>query len=34
MQIKSGKFVRVFPKKAGTLDCDPKNIYTQKTNLS
>jgi hypothetical protein len=34
LQIKSAKFVRVFPKKAGTLDCDPKNIYTQKMNLS
>jgi hypothetical protein len=34
MQIKSGKFVRVHPKKAGTLDCNPKNIYTQKMNLS
>jgi len=34
MQIKSAKFVRVHPKKAGTLDCDPKNIYTQKMNLS
>ena len=34
LQIKSGKFVRVFPKKAGTLNCDPKNIYTQKMNLS
>ncbi len=34
LQIKSGKFVRVFPKKAGTIECDPDNIYTQKMNLS
>ena len=34
MQIKSGEFARVFPKKAGTIECDPKNIYTQKTNLT
>lgn len=34
LQIKGGKFVRVFPKKAGTIECDPKNIYTQEMNLS
>ena len=28
LQVKGGKFVRVFPKKAGTLNCDPKNLYT------
>jgi ABC-type branched-subunit amino acid transport system substrate-binding protein len=28
MQIKGGKFVRVYPTKAGTLDCDPANVVT------
>jgi ABC-type branched-subunit amino acid transport system substrate-binding protein len=28
MQIKAGKFVRVYPTKVGTLDCDPGNIVT------
>ena len=28
LQIKGGKFVRVFPKKRGTLSCDPANITT------
>src|SRR5205814_4874587 len=27
MQVKGGKFVRVFPTKKGTLDCSPKNVY-------
>jgi hypothetical protein len=34
MQIKAGKFVRVFPTKKGTLDCDPKNVYTIKLDIS
>ena len=34
LQIKSGKFVRVFPTKKGTLDCNPKNLYTIKLDLS
>jgi hypothetical protein len=28
MQIKNSKFVRVFPEKPGTLDCDPEYIST------
>jgi hypothetical protein len=27
-QIKGGKYVRVFPKEKGTLDCDSKNVTT------
>jgi hypothetical protein len=34
LQIKGGKFVRVFPTKKGTLNCDPKNVYTIKDDLS
>jgi hypothetical protein len=34
LQIKGGKFVRVFPTKKGTLNCDPKNLYTIKMDLS
>jgi hypothetical protein len=34
LQVKGGKFVRVFPTKKGTLNCDPKNIYTIKMDLS
>jgi substrate-binding family protein len=34
MQIRSGKFVRVFPTKKGTIECDPKNIYTIKDDLT
>jgi hypothetical protein len=34
MQVKGGKFVRVFPTKKGTLDCNPKNVYTIKMDLS
>ena len=34
LQIKGGKFVRVFPTKKGTLDCDPKNVYTIKMDIS
>ena len=33
-QVKGGKFVRVFPKKAGTFECDPKSTYTIKLDLS
>jgi hypothetical protein len=32
-QVKGGKFVRVFPKKAGTFDCNEKNKYTVKLDL-
>jgi hypothetical protein len=28
MQIRGGKFVRVYPTKAGTMDCDPANLAT------
>jgi hypothetical protein len=34
LQVKSGKFVRVFPKKAGTFDCNDKNVYNLKLDLS
>ena len=34
LQIKGGKFVRVFPTKKGTLDCNPKNVYTIKMDIS
>ncbi len=27
-QFKSGKFVRVYPTKKGTFDCNKSNIYT------
>ena len=27
-QVKGGKFVRVFPKKPATFDCNPKNVVT------
>ncbi|CAB4944121.1 unannotated protein [freshwater metagenome] len=30
MQINGGKFERVFPKQAGTLDCKPSNVTTVK----
>ena len=32
-QVKGGKFVRVFPKKAGTFQCDEKAQYTIKLDL-
>ena len=32
-QVKKGKFVRVWPKKKGTFDCSPNNIYTIKLDL-
>jgi ABC-type branched-subunit amino acid transport system substrate-binding protein len=28
MQVQSGKFVRVYPTKAGTMDCNPANLST------
>jgi len=28
LQVQNGKFVRVFPTKPGTLDCDPSNLAT------
>jgi len=28
MQVKNGKFVRIFPKDPGTLDCSPGNVQT------
>ena len=34
MQVKSGKFVRQWPKKAGTFDCSAKNKYTIKLDLT
>lgn len=33
-QVKGGKFVRVFPKKPGTLDCDEKSFFSLKLDLS
>jgi ABC-type branched-subunit amino acid transport system substrate-binding protein len=33
LQVKSGKFVRVFPTKAGTFDCNPKNVIERKLDL-
>ena len=32
-QVKGGKFVRVFPKKAGTFQCEKNNAYTIKLDL-
>ncbi len=29
-QVKNGKYVRVYPKKPATFDCDPKNVVTVK----
>jgi hypothetical protein len=34
LQVKDGKFVRVFPTKKGTIECDPKNLFTIKMNLT
>ena len=34
LQIQDGEFVRVHPKKKGTFDCDPKNLFTIKLDLS
>ncbi len=33
MQVKKGQFTRVWPKKKGTLDCNPKNKLTLKLDL-
>jgi ABC-type branched-subunit amino acid transport system substrate-binding protein len=33
-QIKNGKFVRTYPKKAGTFDCNKKNLVDIKMDLS
>jgi ABC-type branched-subunit amino acid transport system substrate-binding protein len=33
MQVKNGKYVRVFPAKAGTFDCSPKNVIQRKLDL-
>jgi ABC-type branched-subunit amino acid transport system substrate-binding protein len=33
-QIKDGKFVRTYPKKVGTFDCNKKNIVEMKLDLS
>jgi len=33
MQVKNGQFVRVFPTKKGTFDCDKKNKVTLKLDL-
>ena len=32
-QVQGGKFVRVFPKKAGTFQCEKNNAYTIKMDL-
>jgi ABC-type branched-subunit amino acid transport system substrate-binding protein len=32
-QVKSAKFVRVFPKQKGTFECDPKGQYSLKLDL-
>jgi hypothetical protein len=28
MQVKNGRYVRVYPKQANTFDCNPKNVFT------
>jgi len=33
LQVQNGKFVRVYPKKAGTFDCNPANLQTIKLDL-
>jgi hypothetical protein len=33
LQVKNGKYVRVFPTKAGTFDCSPKNVIQRKLDL-
>ena len=30
LQVRNGKFVRVYPTKPGTFDCNPENINTIK----
>jgi hypothetical protein len=33
LQVQHGKFARVWPKKVGTFDCNPKNLYNIKLDL-
>ena len=33
LQVKNGKYVRVFPTKPGTFDCNPKNVIQRKLDL-
>jgi hypothetical protein len=33
LQVRGGKFVRVFPSKPGTFNCDSKNVIRQKLDL-
>jgi hypothetical protein len=33
LQVQHGRFVRVFPKKPGSFDCNPKNLYSIKLDL-
>ena len=33
MQVKNGQFVRVFPTKPGTFDCNPKNVVHVQLNI-
>jgi hypothetical protein len=33
LQVQHAKFVRVYPKKAGTFDCNPLNLHTIKLDL-
>jgi hypothetical protein len=33
LQVRNGKFVRVYPTKPGTFDCNPANLHTIKLNL-
>jgi ABC-type branched-subunit amino acid transport system substrate-binding protein len=34
LQVQHGKFVRVYPKKAGTMSCTPKNLLDVKLDIS
>jgi hypothetical protein len=34
LQVKNGKFARVYPQKVGTLSCTPKNVLDVKLDLS
>jgi hypothetical protein len=34
MQVKSGKFVRVWPKEKGTLDCSKQNLVDVNLDLT
>ena len=33
LQVKNGQFARVFPKKPGTFDCNPRNVIKTKLDL-